>query len=47
MNKFAPSLLAVGLAAALVGCQENGPQDDKITIIEDALNPELEYLKFD
>ncbi|WP_341219999.1 amidohydrolase, partial [uncultured Pseudoalteromonas sp.] len=32
MNKFAPSLLAVGLAAALVGCQENGPQDDKITI---------------
>ncbi|MBH0046278.1 amidohydrolase [Pseudoalteromonas sp. NZS11_1] len=32
MQKFAPSLLAVGLAAALVGCQENGPQDDKITI---------------
>lgn len=32
MKKFAPSLLAVGLAAALVGCQENGPQDDKITI---------------
>ena len=32
MNKFAPSLLAVGLGAALVGCQENGPQDDKITI---------------
>ena len=32
MNKFAPSLLAVGLAVALVGCQENGPQDDKITI---------------
>jgi imidazolonepropionase-like amidohydrolase len=32
MNKFAPSLLAVGLAAALVGCQENGPQNDKITI---------------
>lgn len=32
MQKFAPSLLAVGLAAALVGCQENGPQDAKITI---------------
>lgn len=32
MQKFAPSLLAVGLAAALVGCQEDGPQDDKITI---------------
>jgi len=32
MQKFAPSLLAVGLAAALVGCQESGPQDDKITI---------------
>ncbi|MBE3674188.1 amidohydrolase [Pseudoalteromonas distincta] len=32
MQKFAPSLLAVGLAAALVGCQENGPQEDKITI---------------
>jgi len=32
MQKFAPSLLAVGLAAALVGCQENGPQDPKITI---------------
>tara|TARA_R110002126_G_scaffold1597_3_gene9402 strand:- start:1435 stop:2817 length:1383 start_codon:yes stop_codon:yes gene_type:complete len=32
MQKFAPSLLAVGLAAALAGCQENGPQDDKITI---------------
>lgn len=32
MQKFAPSLLAVGLAAALVGCQENGPQDSKITI---------------
>ncbi|WP_350603931.1 amidohydrolase [Pseudoalteromonas sp. SMN1298-MNA-CIBAN-0114] len=32
MQKFAPSLLAVGLAAALVGCQENGLQDDKITI---------------
>ena len=32
MQKFAPSLLAVGLAAALVGYQENGPQDDKITI---------------
>ncbi|NMF46805.1 amidohydrolase [Pseudoalteromonas arctica] len=32
MQKFAPSLLAVGLASALVGCQENGPQDDKITI---------------
>ena len=26
MQKFAPSLLAVGLAAALVGCQESGPQ---------------------
>lgn len=25
-------MLAVGLAAALVGCQENGPQDAKITI---------------
>jgi len=32
MQKFAPSLLAVGLAAALVGCQESGPQDEKITI---------------
>lgn len=32
MQKFAPSLLAIGLATALVGCQENGPQDDKITI---------------
>jgi imidazolonepropionase-like amidohydrolase len=32
MQKFAPSLLAVGLAAALVGCQESGPQDDKVTI---------------
>jgi imidazolonepropionase-like amidohydrolase len=32
MQKFAPSLLAVGLAAALAGCQENGPQDAKITI---------------
>ncbi|ETJ47202.1 amidohydrolase [Pseudoalteromonas agarivorans] len=32
MQKFAPSLLAVGLAAALVGCQENSPQDAKITI---------------
>ncbi len=32
MHKFAPSLLAVGLAAALAGCQDNGPQDDKITI---------------
>ena len=32
MQKFAPSLLAVGLAAALVGCQESGPQDTKITI---------------
>ena len=32
MQKFAPSLLAVGLAAALVSCQENGPQDAKITI---------------
>ncbi|MEL0642098.1 amidohydrolase [Pseudoalteromonas aliena] len=32
MQKFAPSLLAVSLAAALVGCQENGPQDEKITI---------------
>ncbi|MBQ4832511.1 amidohydrolase [Pseudoalteromonas sp. MMG010] len=32
MQKFAPSLLAVGLAAALVGCQENGPQNPKITI---------------
>ncbi|KPZ61565.1 amidohydrolase [Pseudoalteromonas sp. P1-7a] len=32
MQKFAPSMLAVGLAAALVGCQENGPQDAKITI---------------
>ena len=31
MQKFAPSLLAVGLAAALVGCQESGPQDDKVT----------------
>ncbi|WP_368485541.1 amidohydrolase [Pseudoalteromonas sp. SD03] len=32
MQKFAPSLLAVGLAAALVGCQESGPQDAKVTI---------------
>ena len=32
MQKFAPSLLAVGLAAALVGCQESGPQDPKVTI---------------
>jgi len=32
MQKFAPSLLAIGLVTALVGCQEHGPQDEKITI---------------
>ncbi|MBB1365369.1 amidohydrolase [Pseudoalteromonas sp. SR44-5] len=32
MQKFAPSLLVVALGVAIVGCQDNGPQDDKVTI---------------
>jgi len=32
MHKFAPSLLVVSLGVALAGCQDNGPQDEKVTI---------------
>ena len=32
MQKFAPSLLVVALGVAIAGCQDNGPQDDKVTI---------------
>ncbi|TGE84631.1 amidohydrolase [Pseudoalteromonas sp. KS88] len=32
MQKFAPSLLVVALGVALAGCQDNGPQDEKVTI---------------
>ncbi|WP_394191667.1 amidohydrolase [Pseudoalteromonas atlantica] len=32
MHKFAPSLLVVALGVALAGCQDNGPQDEKVTI---------------
>lgn len=32
MQKFAPSMLAAALAVALSGCQDNGPQNEKITI---------------
>ncbi|MGS0535880.1 amidohydrolase [Pseudoalteromonas sp. SaAl2] len=32
MQKFAPSLLVVALGIALAGCQDNGPQDEKVTI---------------
>ncbi|KPH96202.1 amidohydrolase [Pseudoalteromonas porphyrae] len=32
MQKFAPSLLVVALGVALAGCQDSGPQDEKVTI---------------
>ena len=32
MQKFAPSMLVVALGVALSGCQDNGPQDEKVTI---------------
>ena len=32
MQKFAPSVLVMALGVALAGCQDNGPQDPKVTI---------------
>jgi hypothetical protein len=32
MQKFAPSLLVMALGVALAGCQDNGPQDPKVSI---------------
>lgn len=32
MYKFAPSIVVAGIAAALMGCQDNGPQKEKVTI---------------
>ncbi|BDF94584.1 amidohydrolase [Pseudoalteromonas sp. KAN5] len=32
MQKFAPSLLVVALGVAIAGCQDNDPQDEKVTI---------------
>ena len=32
MQKFVPSALVLALAAALAGCQDQGPQKDHVTI---------------
>ncbi len=32
MKKFAPSILVMALGVALAGCQDNGPQGEKVTI---------------
>lgn len=32
MYKFAPSIVVAGIAAALMGCQDHGPQKEKVTI---------------
>ncbi|RRS08285.1 amidohydrolase [Pseudoalteromonas sp. J010] len=32
MVKYTPSIVVAGIAAALMGCQDNGPQKEKVTI---------------